>query len=89
MLLLTTRIDFIQWEDLSMTIQRFFVAGILFFAFTASPLRSETWPAWRGMAGRAVSAETNLPTEWSADKNLAWVTDLPGRMLELLRERSA
>lgn len=62
-----------------MTIQRFFVVGILFCLFTASPLRSETWPAWRGKAGRAVSPETNLPTEWSADKNLAWVTDLPGQ----------
>jgi len=62
-----------------MTILRFFLLGTLFFVFTTSPAWSETWPAWRGKAGRAVSPETNLPTQWSADKNLAWVTDLPGR----------
>jgi len=62
-----------------MAIRRFFVTGVVFFVFAASTAWGETWPAWRGKAGRAVSPETGLPTEWSADKSLAWVTDVPGR----------
>lgn len=37
------------------------------------------WPQWRGPAGAAISNETNLPTEWSDTKNIAWKTPIPGR----------
>src|SRR5262245_21878773 len=37
------------------------------------------WPQWRGPEGLGVSEEKNLPTEWSADKNIIWKTALPGR----------
>jgi outer membrane protein assembly factor BamB len=40
---------------------------------------SDTWPAWRGSAGTGVSLETNLPTEWSVERNLVFTTELPGR----------
>ncbi len=45
----------------------------------ASICAADTWPAWRGAAGRGVSLETNLPSEWGTGKNIVWTTDLPGR----------
>jgi outer membrane protein assembly factor BamB len=40
--------------------------------------RAENWPQWRGPSGNNISGETNLPAEWSATKNVAWKTPLPG-----------
>lgn len=37
------------------------------------------WPQWRGPAGQGVSTERNLPTEWSANKNIKWKTPIAGR----------
>ncbi|MDQ3665592.1 MAG: PQQ-like beta-propeller repeat protein [Acidobacteriota bacterium] len=37
------------------------------------------WPQWRGPAGSGVSTEKNLPTEWSATKNIKWKTPIAGR----------
>jgi outer membrane protein assembly factor BamB len=37
------------------------------------------WPQWRGPQNDGVSAEKNLPTEWSESKNIAWKLTLPGR----------
>ena len=42
-----------------------------------SPVISAT--GFRGATGQGVSLETNLPTTWSPEKNLAWKIDLPGR----------
>jgi outer membrane protein assembly factor BamB len=36
------------------------------------------WPAWRGPDGTGVSAETGLPTRWSATKNVRWRVPLEG-----------
>ena len=47
-------------------------------AFTiAAP--NTNWSGWRGPEGTGISAETNLPLEWSATKNLKWKTAIPGR----------
>ena len=54
-------------------------ASVLLCLFVISTCAAETWPAWRGAAGRGVSSETNLPLAWSTDKNMVWTTDLPGR----------
>lgn len=43
-----------------------------------STAHSENWPAWRGPRGDGTSAEKNVPTEWSATKNVVWKTELPG-----------
>ncbi|MEQ9410126.1 MAG: PQQ-binding-like beta-propeller repeat protein [Fuerstiella sp.] len=43
-----------------------------------SPIPADNWGAWRGPAGNGVSVETNVPTEWSRDKNVAWRVPLPG-----------
>jgi outer membrane protein assembly factor BamB len=43
------------------------------------------WPQWRGPGGHGVSAERNLPTEWSPAEdgkpavNIKWKTAIPGR----------
>lgn len=37
------------------------------------------WPQWRGPDGQGVSTEKNLPTEWSATKNIKWKTPIAGR----------
>jgi outer membrane protein assembly factor BamB len=38
-----------------------------------------SWPQWRGPSGQGVSEETNLPSEWTATKNIKWKTAIPGR----------
>ncbi|MDQ3489308.1 MAG: PQQ-binding-like beta-propeller repeat protein [Acidobacteriota bacterium] len=38
---------------------------------------AENWPQWRGANGQGISTETQLPTEWAPDKNIAWKTELP------------
>jgi outer membrane protein assembly factor BamB len=36
------------------------------------------WKQFRGPGGQGISHEKGLPTEWSADKNIAWKVKLPG-----------
>ena len=40
---------------------------------------AENWQQWRGPGRNGVSSETNLPVEWSADKNIRWKAPLPGQ----------
>ena len=45
----------------------------------ASPVGSAgNWGSWRGPTSNGVSTETDIPTEWSAEKNVAWRLPLPG-----------
>ena len=37
----------------------------------------ENWPHWRGPAGNGVATETNLPTTWGVDTNVAWKVEMP------------
>lgn len=37
------------------------------------------WPQWRGPAGQGISVEKNLPTTWTATKNIKWKTPIEGR----------
>jgi outer membrane protein assembly factor BamB len=39
---------------------------------------AENWPGWRGPRGDGTSLEKNLPTQWSADSNILWKTEIPG-----------
>ena len=55
------------------------LAAAALSVFTGNAAPNTNWSAWRGSDGTGVSAETNLPTEWSADKNIKWKTALPGR----------
>lgn len=42
-----------------------------------SPGFADNWPGWRGPTGQGVTAETTLPTKWSATENVKWKTPLP------------
>lgn len=44
----------------------------------AKPAASN-WAQWRGPDAQGVSTDKNLPSEWSATKNVLWKTPLPGR----------
>ena len=39
---------------------------------------AEDWSRFRGPNGSGVSADRDIPTEWSATKNIVWQADLPG-----------
>lgn len=42
-------------------------------------LLAANWPAWRGIAGDGITAETDLPLTWSATENVKWKIPLPER----------
>lgn len=43
-------------------------------------LSEDSWPHWRGPHRNGVlTAETNLPTQWSPQQNIHWKLNLPGR----------
>lgn len=49
--------------------------ALVTFSLAATP----AWPSWRGdLAGTGSTKETDLPLEWSKDKNVRWRVDLPG-----------
>ena len=49
----------------------------LIVLFAGAPIAAD-WPQWRGPSGLGVSAESGLPTTWSARENLAWSVELRG-----------
>lgn len=57
------------------SIQFLFLAIIL---FSTTFLQAQNWPNWRGPNGDGTSSETNLPTEWDAEKNVIWKSEVPG-----------
>jgi len=40
---------------------------------------SKNWAGWRGPDGLGISSSTGFPEEWSAERNIAWKTPVPGR----------
>jgi outer membrane protein assembly factor BamB len=46
-------------------------------ALLISTTQAGDWPAFRGPKGSGFSDETNVPVEWSADKNIRWKVELP------------
>jgi len=53
------------------------LAGIVLAS--AGPAPGRDWPQWRGPFLNGSTDETNLPVRWSADENMKWTADLPGR----------
>lgn len=45
---------------------------------SATILRSENWPQFRGPSNQGRSTETGLPLKWSATENVLWKTPIPG-----------
>jgi len=54
------------------------LAAAMAVALASLPAAGEDWPGWRGPTGQGLSAETGVPTEWSATRNVAWKTPIPG-----------
>jgi len=46
--------------------------------FSTANVHAENWPCWRGPRGDGSSSESNIPTRWSADQNIAWKAAVPG-----------
>ena len=42
---------------------------------------NDDWPGWRGPTANGISPLKNVPSSWSADRNVAWKTPLEGRGL--------
>ena len=54
------------------------VATVTFAMLCATAtLVADNWPSWRGPTLNGVSAESNLPTTWSATQNISWKLPLP------------
>jgi outer membrane protein assembly factor BamB len=51
----------------------------LLFINSAGAFAGTSWPQWRGPSGQGISEEKNLPTTWSATKNIKWKTPIAGR----------
>ena len=43
----------------------------------AAAVQAGEWPQFRGPAGNGMSTETNVPVEWSQEKNVRWKVALP------------
>ena len=52
--------------------------GLLLVIFSFSVSRAENWPQWRGPNLNGVSGETNLPSHWTPEENIAWKLAMPG-----------
>jgi len=44
----------------------------------AGEVLAENWAGWRGPNRNGVSRDTRVPLKWTAEKNVAWKTALPG-----------
>ena len=44
----------------------------------AGALQAQNWPHWRGPTASGVSAETGLPSRWSATEGIAWKAPIRG-----------
>jgi outer membrane protein assembly factor BamB len=54
------------------------ITRLLLATFALCSALGADWTEFRGPGGLGVSAEKDLPTEWSSQKNIVWKTPLPG-----------
>ncbi len=52
---------------------------LLSFSLPACQAAADTWPGWRGASGQGVTAEVDLPTQWTATENIRWQAGLRGK----------
>lgn len=60
---------------------RIFKAGMVVSLWVLSVSgwsQTKNWPAWRGAQHNGIAQASNLPAEFSKDKNMLWRTALPG-----------
>jgi outer membrane protein assembly factor BamB len=56
------------------------ILSALFLSPAGSAAPADTqWAQWRGPEGRGIGAPGTYPTEWSATRNIAWKSPVPGR----------
>ncbi len=55
------------------------VALVAMVSLASATAYAGDWPRFRGPTGQGVSAETGLPTLWSATDNVAWKLEIPGQ----------
>jgi len=54
-------------------------AALVAVAAAAGPAAAgKNWMQFRGPGGSATSEDANVPTRWSADRNVVWKAELPG-----------
>lgn len=53
--------------------------ALLILTSACSIAVAENWPRWRGPDGLGVAMAGEYPTEFSAEKNISWKVELPGR----------
>ncbi len=58
--------------------KRLLITAVLLGAVFSARASADNWPQWRGPKNDGHSAEKGLPTEWSAEKNVAWKLKMPG-----------
>ncbi|MGV3530803.1 MAG: PQQ-binding-like beta-propeller repeat protein [Chthoniobacteraceae bacterium] len=58
---------------------RILLSAAIALLVSTSAADAGNWPAWRGPDGNGITKETDLPTEWSATKNVRWKMPLPER----------
>ena len=61
----------------------FQITGVLCAAIVSGfalcgPVEAQDWPQFMGERGSATSEGAELPTQWDADTNIKWKTELPG-----------
>lgn len=54
------------------------LCGLCIGSMSFEDVQADNWPNWRGPTNNGLCAETDLPTEWSSEKHVAWKLDLPG-----------
>jgi outer membrane protein assembly factor BamB len=67
----------IKWKQSLTQVLRLLI--ILTLTASSTLAQNSNWAQWRGNQGSGISAETNLPTEWSDSKNIKWKTEITGR----------
>jgi outer membrane protein assembly factor BamB len=55
------------------------IAIVAFKPSSTGAAPGSNWSQWRGSEGTGISTETNVPIEWSSDKNIRWKTPIVGR----------
>jgi outer membrane protein assembly factor BamB len=61
-----------------MTLLRIMVPVTALVLLTSVSSFADNWGSWRGPTQNGICTESNLPVEWSKEKNVAWRTELPG-----------
>jgi outer membrane protein assembly factor BamB len=67
--------DRFQFEEFAVIRHTPICIALLAFASVA---HADNWPQWRGPTNDGISRDSNVPTEWSESKNIAWKLKMPG-----------